>query len=120
MSVLNIPGPTFLLVYAVLTVVVCLSIRQWIGSRESQPATRILRVRDPYEIAYLRGGVEELIQVVALSLIRRNLLEPKTVTLETKESGATDPVSIPIETAILGACRTATQAAMLQQNTSPG
>jgi uncharacterized protein (TIGR04222 family) len=118
MSVLNIPGPTFLLVNAVLTVVVCLSIRQWIGSRESQPATRVLRVRDPYEIAYLRGGVGELIQVVALSLIRRNLLEPKTVTLETKESGATDPVSIPIEKAILGACRTATQAAMLQQNTS--
>jgi uncharacterized protein (TIGR04222 family) len=117
-SVLNISGPTFLLVYAVLTAVVSLSIRQWIGSRENQPATRILRVRDPYEIAYLRGGVGELIQVVVLSLIRRNLLAPKTVTLETKESGATHSVSIPIERAILDACRTATQAATLQQNTS--
>jgi uncharacterized protein (TIGR04222 family) len=118
MSVLNIPGPTFLLVYAVLTVVVCLSFRQWIASRENQPATRILRVRDPYEIAYLRGGIGELVQVVALALIRRNLLEPKTVMLETRMSGATDAVSVPIERAILDACRTATLAAKLQQNTS--
>jgi len=118
MNVLNIPGPTFLLVYAVLTAVVCLFVAQWIGGAENQPATRILRVRDPYEIAYLRGGVGELIQVAALSLIRRNLLEPKTVMLETKERVATDAASVPIERAILDACRSATRASMLQQNTS--
>jgi uncharacterized protein (TIGR04222 family) len=118
MDLLNLPGPMFLLVYAVLTVAVCLSMREWIGSGERQPATRILRVRDPYEIAYLRGGAGELVQVAALSLIRRNLLEPKAVMLETKESGATDDVSVPIERAILDACRTATPAAKLQQNTA--
>jgi uncharacterized protein (TIGR04222 family) len=118
MDLLNLPGPMFLLVYAVLTAAVCLSMREWIGSRENQPATRILRVRDPYEIAYLRGGAGELVQVAALSLVRRNLLEPKAVMLEIKERGATDDVSVPIERAILDACRTAAQAAKLQQNTS--
>jgi uncharacterized protein (TIGR04222 family) len=114
LTVLKLSGPTFLLVYAALAAAICLYIRRRIATAEAQSPARILRVRDPYEIAYLRGGIDELIQVAVLALLRRRLLEPVSAFIRTQGSGRT-PGSTPIENAILDACRDAPPAAKLKQ-----
>ena len=74
LTVLNMRGPTFLLVYAALAAAICLYLRRRIAMAESQSPARILRVRDHYEIAYLRNGLEGLIKVAVLGLIRNSNL----------------------------------------------
>jgi uncharacterized protein (TIGR04222 family) len=115
LTILNMRGPTFLLVYAALAAAICLYLRRRIAMAEAQSPARILRVRDPYEIAYLRGGLAELIQVAVLSLIRRRLLEPVGPLLRTRGSAGGAAVSIPIEKEILETCRDAPPAVKLKQ-----
>jgi uncharacterized protein (TIGR04222 family) len=115
LTVLTMRGPTFLLVYAALAAAICLYLRRRIATAEAQSPGRILRVRDPYEIAYLRGGLEELIQVAVLSLIRRRMLEPVGPLLRTRGSAGGAAVSLPIEKEILEICRDAPAAVKLKQ-----
>ncbi len=73
----DMPGPRFLLFYAmviVLTVVGC-----WLARRSSDPTTTLAPPPvppnpDPYEVAYLRGGENEVTRVAILSLIQRGYL----------------------------------------------
>lgn len=70
-------GPQFLLLYAAVIAVTTVACRvasrrsDWTGS--SGPGTVPLSP-DPYEIAYLRGGENELIRSVVFSLIQRGYL----------------------------------------------
>ena len=70
-------GPQFLLLYAVVIAVTAVACRaasrrsDW--TRSAGPGTVPLSP-DPYEIAYLRGGENELIRSVVFSLIQRRYL----------------------------------------------
>src|SRR3569833_158405 len=89
-------GPEFLVLFAALSVIVFVAVHTWIVAREtSLPSDP--RVRDPYEIAYLRGDTRELIRVVALSLCIRKLLSIGKTTIQTVNEAEIDRVQLPIE-----------------------
>jgi uncharacterized protein (TIGR04222 family) len=75
--VADLYGPYFLLFYAmtiVALVVACYtSIRRIDGTKDLEPP-RVPAKLDPYEIAYLRGGDNEVTRVAIASLIQRGLL----------------------------------------------
>src|SRR5436190_10177336 len=71
-------GPYFLIVYGMFIVAVLVGIRFWVASHDSTDELDPVPVPedpDPYEIAYLRGGVNELIRVVVFDLLQRGFLE---------------------------------------------
>jgi uncharacterized protein (TIGR04222 family) len=109
-------GPQFLVLYAAVSLAVFAWVRFTIRERESAQSTGALRVRDPYEIAYLRGGLPQLVQVVVLSLIRRGLLEPRAGQLRAFDGGASNAISLPVERAVLDGCRGLTTAATLDRS----
>ncbi len=114
MPLLSMRGPEFLLFYALLAVTGCAWLRYTIARWELKPADRILAVRDPYEIAYLRGGIRGLVQVVALSLIRRRLLIANRDGLETRAMHDAQTTATPVERAVLQCCIARARAADLK------
>jgi len=111
-NVLEMRGPEFLLLYAVAAIMTCIAVWWSIRARESRAAASPLRVRDPYEIAYLRGGTRELVKVVILALMRRSLIRPVGQSLQAAADAWTvTPESI--ERAILSQCRSAIPATAL-------
>jgi uncharacterized protein (TIGR04222 family) len=76
---LLISGPVFLLVYALVAVGVIVAARSQMAAADSTVAPSLLAApvevdRDPFEIAYLRGGGNELLRFVVFDLIRRGAL----------------------------------------------
>ncbi len=116
MPLLGMQGPQFLVLYAAVSLAAFVWMRWTIRERESTETSSALRVRDPYEIAYLRGGTPQLVQVVVLSLIRRGLLEARAGQLLKSDFGAADAVSLPVERAVLDGCRGPTTAATLDRS----
>jgi uncharacterized protein (TIGR04222 family) len=102
-NVLELSGPSFLLLYAVVAAMTCIIVWWSIRIRETPATASPLRVRDPYEIAYLRGGTEELVKVVILALMRRSLLAPVGQSLQTT-AGAAAVATASIEREILATC----------------
>ncbi len=91
MNPFDFSGPEFLLFYALLTAVALLAQRYWRLSRESREVTQSPpRLTDPYEIAYLRGGPNELTRVAVISLIQR-----KALTVIKNDSLIADPEFAP-------------------------
>lgn len=79
-SVFDLPGPEFLGLYAVLFVVaLAISIRRRIrvNARFSLPGAEDTKLTDPYEIAYLAGGVPRCAQVAVVKLITCGAVEWK-------------------------------------------
>lgn len=73
----NMYGPTFLLVYAALTVTLIVFHRYRIKSLDwtaKMPLPQIPSNPDPYQIAYLRGGENEVIRSVVFALTQRGYL----------------------------------------------
>jgi uncharacterized protein (TIGR04222 family) len=73
----NMFGPMFLLVYAVLIVTLIVLHRYKITSLDwtkKLPLPQIPANPDPYEIAYLRGGENEVIRSVIFALVQRGYL----------------------------------------------
>src|SRR5215471_20544778 len=71
-------GPHFLILYGAVGVVVLAGAYFWIASHDSTGELAPLPIPaspDPYEVAYLRGGVNELIRVGVFDLINRGFLE---------------------------------------------
>lgn len=71
-------GPYFLAVYAVfiLGVVIVLAIaKRLIDRTDRLPSPAIPHKIDPYEIAFLRGGINELARSVVFSLVQNKFLE---------------------------------------------
>lgn len=114
-SVLDVPGPTFLIAYALIAGAALWIVWVVVGAREARPAQR-MPVRDPYEIAYLRGEEEALVEVVVLSLVRRKLLEPDPPRLKTRLNYRIDETAPEIERAILQACKTSQIASTLKND----
>jgi uncharacterized protein (TIGR04222 family) len=79
----QLSGPAFLLVYAAFAAAVIIVSRlQVTGADRSlaSPLPAVSPERDPYEIAYLRGGGNELLRFTIFEAMRRNLLQvgPRT------------------------------------------
>ena len=74
----NLPGPTFLILYAVV-IVTALIIHKIVKSRidftAKMPLPPIPTEPDPFEIAFLRGGANELARSAIFALTQKNLLK---------------------------------------------
>jgi uncharacterized protein (TIGR04222 family) len=99
MNPFDLPGPQFLVFYAVLGIVVVVAFR-WALRRAEGGELPELPLNDPYQIAFLRGGTAEAARIAVMSLIDRGLLEVTGNELERRR--ATGFASFqPIERAIL-------------------
>lgn len=73
-------GPYFLVLYSFvtfITIAVFALIRVWIDRTGRMPVPPIPSVIDPYEVAYLRGGLNEMARTAIFSLTQKGLLEAK-------------------------------------------
>jgi uncharacterized protein (TIGR04222 family) len=109
MNLLEMHGPQFLLLYGLAVIMTCIVVWWSIREREAHTTSSPLRVRDPYEIGYLRGGTQELVKVVVLALMRRGLLAPEKESVQATD-GASGVATASIERAILAECRSAVPA----------
>jgi uncharacterized protein (TIGR04222 family) len=74
----NMPGPDFLKFYAICAGVVLTAAYLFIATQDTtggRPPPAIAGVIDPYEIAYLRGGTNEVIRAAAYALWQRGVIE---------------------------------------------
>jgi uncharacterized protein (TIGR04222 family) len=69
----DLSGPHFLIFYFCLSVIVILAARHYRHRAESGPAPK-MELSDPYLIAYLRGGENEILRLGVITLIDRGLL----------------------------------------------
>ena len=101
-------GPEFLLLYAV--VAMALLLWQWIRGQQreadvSAKASRRPNLNDPYELAFLRGGKNELLRVATVSLIEKKLLAVdlarKEPNVHTVHQGLADSTSNPVNAFLL-------------------
>lgn len=101
---LNMRGPDFLALYALVAVLAYRLVAYIISRRERDnggPDPR--QLRDPYAIAYLRGGARELLRVVVLSLTLREKLILEGNKLMSAGAAAEADSAPPIELAVLRA-----------------
>jgi uncharacterized protein (TIGR04222 family) len=73
----NLSGPQFLLVYALFALAVVIVSRMQISAADTSAATALPNVtvdRDPGEVAYLRGGGNELLRFTIFDLTRLGFL----------------------------------------------
>jgi len=111
---LTMRGPQFLLLFATLVVFAYVALGFVIASRERERWPRNQPLRDPYAIAFLRGGAGELTKVVALVLTLRGLLKLGPSNLQAVDPKDVERLALPMEKAVLTACLTpATPAAIL-------
>jgi uncharacterized protein (TIGR04222 family) len=96
----ELSGPDFLLFYLCVSMAVILAL--WLSRRraESGPAPK-LNLSDPYLIAYLRGGENEVMRLAVVSLVERGLLIPLGTQLRRHDRATFDSTRIPIEYEIL-------------------
>src|SRR5690349_12416424 len=86
-------GPEFIGFYLVLGAVSYWFLRFYVSYRERQAPIPKLKMSDPFQIAFLRGGENEAIRIASLSLIDRRLLriidasskEPKLETVNPRD-----------------------------------
>jgi uncharacterized protein (TIGR04222 family) len=106
MSPFDLRGPQYLAFYVVLTVATILAVRIARRMRESQvEGFHGSPLHDPYAIAFLRGGKNELVRVATVSLVDRGLLTVNHDRLQTTTAGRSASVRKPIERAVLDQCR---------------
>src|SRR5687767_5683791 len=86
----NLPGPQFLVVYALVIVGTLVFCRQML--RQSDPSAALPKLQvptepDPYEIAYLRGGENEVTRTAIFTLLQRGYLRTTDSARFTGKSG---------------------------------
>jgi uncharacterized protein (TIGR04222 family) len=114
---LTMPGPQFLILFVAICVAVYVFVTVVIGMGETgAPAER--RIRDPYLIAYLRGDTDESIRVATLALVLRDLLKVNDSEFRTADPSEIDRADVPIEKALLTACREGASPAQILRNTA--
>jgi uncharacterized protein (TIGR04222 family) len=110
MNIFDLRGPAFLALYlfASLAGLIALHVVSRRGPPHGPrlPAGEALRqLRDPYLLAYLRGGVAQALQTVAFSLSERKLLSvSKKGLVASAERSALQSVTHPLEIAVLEQC----------------
>ncbi len=103
---LDLRGPQFLCFYAVFSSVFIFAVRLIRQALEGGEKQLDLEIRtevaeDPYQIAYLRGGRNEVIRVAVVSLIDRKLMSCIGMTLAVLDAEAAEKVRRPLDKAIL-------------------
>ena len=114
---LTMPGPQFLILFMAICVGIYVSVTVAIRMGEAVSSGE-RRLRDPYLIAYLRGGVDESIRVAALALLLRGLLKVNDSEFRTVDPSEIDRADVPIEKALLTACREGAGPAQILRNTT--
>jgi uncharacterized protein (TIGR04222 family) len=74
----NLDGPSFLVLFGIFTVLVLLTqafAKSTLDRSDRLPIPAIPPEIDPYEVAYLRGGPNELARSVIFSLVQKGLIE---------------------------------------------
>ena len=100
MNPFDLPGPEFLGFYLALAAIVILGSVLWRRAAEAGSAPRI-DLADPYLIAYLRGGANEMLCVGLVSLIDRGLLAVNGTQIQRAPNATPNSVRRPIEKALL-------------------
>jgi len=111
------PGPQFLILFVVICVVVYVFVTIAIGMGETGSSAG-RRIRDPYLIAYLRGDTDESIRVATLALVLRELLKVNDSAFRTADPSEIDRANVPIEKALLTACREGASPAQILRHTA--
>lgn len=96
----DLRGPEFLLFYIIIGVSVNMLLRFLLSRTERETLPAHWDDSDPYKIAYLRGGVNEALRVVMISLIDRGLLKASGEQVKA-ERKAKDIVQRPVEKAVV-------------------
>jgi len=100
MSPFDLRGPEFLLFYLVLGVIVLAALR--VSRRLAEPTEAIkVDLSDPYLIACLRGGTNEVLRVSTISLIHRGLLQVSGSLVSIASPQAIDGIRNPVERELL-------------------
>lgn len=100
MSPFDLRGPEFLFFYCVLGAIVLAALVVW--RRFTEPSGTIKAdLSDPYLIACLRGGKNELLRVATISLINRGLLKVTGSSISVSSSHVADSVRNPLERELL-------------------
>jgi uncharacterized protein (TIGR04222 family) len=96
----ELPGPSFLVFYLLLSVAVAIAIviLRRLTERGEVPSELGF---DPYQIAYLRGGRDEATHVAALSLLDRGLIVAAGTQLKVVDASAVRKVRRTLDRAIL-------------------
>lgn len=108
-------GAAFLTFYAIVGCLALGGQYLWNRARELSGLVPQLNMTDPYQIAYLRGGADQALNVAAVSLIDRGLLSGGDATL-TAERNAANLARRPIEKAILDLYKSAGKAADMRNS----
>jgi len=103
MNPFDLSGPSFLVFYICVALIVVIALKLVIDGAEGG-APPALPLSDPYQIAWLRGGTPEAARIAVLSLTDRGLLAVSGDNL-VNSSHAQPVVREPIESAILARCR---------------
>lgn len=96
----DLRGPEFLVFYLILGVAVNIIFKYLMLGREKQEAPAQWDSSDPYKIAFLRAGVNEVLRVVTVSLIDRGLLKASQDKIKA-EKNAKHVVRKPVEKAVV-------------------
>jgi uncharacterized protein (TIGR04222 family) len=102
MNPFDLSGPSFLIFYIVLALIVVVAAKLAIDAAE-QDAPPALPLSDPYQIAWLRGGTPEGARIAVLALTDRGLIAIRGDDL-VSIGPARSFVREPIERAILARC----------------
>src|SRR5580692_11545305 len=100
--IVNMPGPNFLGFYALVSLIVLLAFNVLVrtdGTNQRAPPFVPTRP-DPYEIAYLRGGVGAVISLAIYSLKRSQTIEMQAGGNVTSVPGLAPPAN-PLEARVL-------------------
>ncbi len=100
MSPFDLPGPEFLLFYLAVGAAGLIALKLWRNAAESGEAIRA-NLSDPYSIAFLRGGRNEMIRVATVSLIDRGLLKVSGSKVSAAEAGTARGVRSSLEQQVL-------------------
>lgn len=102
----DLRGPEFLVFFGSLTAAILIAV--WLtqryfesGSEGDDAAWGAGVAKDPYQVACLRGGRDEVIRVAVVSLVERGLLKAEGSKLHTVADDAADLTRRPLDKAIL-------------------
>ncbi len=110
-------GPAYLAFYLILSLIVLLVLYQFRLNAESGEAPRI-NLKDPYLIAYLRGGANETLRVAMVYLIDQQLLTVTGSRVGVAHANVFQEVKSPLENQIIKAFAPPAEAASIFKNKS--
>jgi uncharacterized protein (TIGR04222 family) len=115
MNPFDLPGPEFLLFYLILgamLLIVLFALRRY---GEPDPSTPV-QLTEPYEIAYLRGGANEVLRLATVGLIDRGLLDVKDKRVKVTDPAQAKQIRHPVDHALLESFRSGGEATAVFSN----